>query len=72
VAPDLAQLVDEHHAQAAAAWPTVSVSLERFREHVERRVLERASEPADQVIRTLPAADLYLAAACMDGDPAAM
>jgi RNA polymerase sigma-70 factor, ECF subfamily len=72
VAPDLEKLVDEHHAQAAAAWPTFSVSLERFRAHVERRVIERASEPAEQVIKTLPAADLYLAAACMDGDPAAL
>jgi len=72
VAPDLAQLVDDHHAHARAAWPTFSLSLERFREHVERRVRERASEAPETVIRTLPAADLYLAAACSDGDPAAL
>lgn len=72
MAPDLAQLVDEHHAQAAAAWPTFSLPLERFRAHVERRVRDRASEDPEQVIRTLPAADLYLAAACSDGDPAAL
>jgi RNA polymerase sigma-70 factor (ECF subfamily) len=72
VAPDLAQLVDEHHAQAAAAWPTFSLPLERFRAHIERHVRARAGEAPEQVVRTLPAADLYLAAACMDGDPAAL
>ena len=72
MAPDLAKLVDEHHAQASAAWPTFVLPHERFREHVERRVRDRASEAPEQILRTLPAADLYLAAACSDGDSAAL
>jgi RNA polymerase sigma-70 factor (ECF subfamily) len=72
VAPDLVQLIDEHHARGRAAWPTVTLSVERFREHVEQRVRDRASEPAEDVVRSLPAADIYLAAACSDGDPAAL
>jgi RNA polymerase sigma-70 factor (ECF subfamily) len=72
VATDLAQLIDDQHAQGRAAWPTATLSRERFREHVERRIRDRASEDAEHVVRTLPAADLYLAAACSEGDPAAL
>jgi len=62
----------EQHTAAAATWPTVAVSEARYLEHLARRVRERAVEPAERVIATMPAADLYLAAACADGDAAAM
>jgi len=57
---------------AAATWPTVELTDARYLEHLARRVRERGSEPAERVIHTMPAADLYLAAACADGDPGAM
>jgi RNA polymerase sigma-70 factor, ECF subfamily len=62
----------EQHADAAATWPTVAVSEARYLEHLARRVRDRSGEPAERVIGTMPAADLYLAAACADGDAAAM
>jgi RNA polymerase sigma-70 factor (ECF subfamily) len=70
--PELAQVVAEQYREAAEAWPTFALSRERYDEHLARRVHDRAREPADRVIRTMPAADLYLAAACGDGDPAAL
>lgn len=72
MASDLTQLVDEQHGVASAAWPTITVTRERFREHVERCVRARNQEAAHEVVRSLPAADIYLAAACTDGDPSAL
>lgn len=66
------QVLAEQHRDGAAAWPTVTLSFERYREHVESRVHARASEPRERVITTLPATDMYLAAACADHDPAAL
>jgi len=65
-------LLVEQHADGAATWPTVTLSCERYIEHLARRVRDRASESAERVIRAMPAADLYLAGACADGDAAAL
>lgn len=64
VASDFSQRIDEHYATATAAWPTIQLSRERFREHVEAR-LRGAHD-------MLQSADVYLAAACADGDPVAL
>jgi RNA polymerase sigma-70 factor (ECF subfamily) len=40
--------------------------------HLADKLRERATEPADHVIRNIPGADLYLAAACASGDEAAI
>lgn len=69
---DLEQVLSEQYREAATAWPTFTLSRERYAEHVAMRVSARSDEPAERVIRTMPAADLYLAAACNDGDPAAL
>ena len=69
---DLDQVLADQHRDGAAAWPTVTLPLARYREHALARVAARASEPRERVIATLPAADLYLAAACADGNPAAL
>lgn len=69
---EFSQLLDEQYARGAAAWSTFSLSRERFREHVLARVQARNSEAAHDVLQSLPAADLYLAGACADGDPAAL
>jgi RNA polymerase sigma-70 factor, ECF subfamily len=66
-----ATLADQY-ADGAATWPTVTLPEARYLEHLARRVRERRGEPAERVVRTMPAADLYLAAACADGDEAAM
>lgn len=69
---DLDAVLAAHHADAAAAWPTLDVRFDRYLAQLARRVTERAGEPAERVIRTMPAADLYLAAACADGDEPAI
>ncbi len=65
-------VVVEQHRAAAAAWPTFALPYERYAAHLAARVHARAGEPAEHVIRTMPAADLYLVAACGDGDPLAL
>ncbi len=72
MASDLTKLIDEHYATAAAAWPTFAVTAERFHAHVLQRIDERSRERPEDILRALPAADLYLAAACIDGDGAAL
>ncbi|NVB82749.1 MAG: hypothetical protein HOV81_30510 [Kofleriaceae bacterium] len=68
----LAEVIATQHRAAAAAWPTFQLSLDRYRAHLAQRVADRAGEDAAHVVRTMPAADLYLAAACSDGDAAAL
>lgn len=68
----LEDVIAAQHRTAAAAWPTFALALDRYRAHLAQRVADRAGEDAEHVVRTMPAADLYLAAACSDGDPAAL
>lgn len=57
-----------HLAAAHAAWPAIALPDQRFLHHVAARMsAERAASFA-----ALPAADLYIALACLDGDPAAI
>jgi RNA polymerase sigma-70 factor, ECF subfamily len=65
---DLDALLSAQYAEAAAAWPTFTLSIDRYLAHLAARVRDRAGEPAERVIRTMPAADLYLAAACSESD----
>jgi RNA polymerase sigma-70 factor (ECF subfamily) len=65
-------LVVEQHRAATEAWPTFALPQERYAAYLAARVRARAQEPAEHVIRTMPAADLYLVAACSEGDPAAL
>lgn len=69
---DLESIVDGHYAAGRGAWPGVELARERFVEHLARRINARAPEPAERVLVTMPAADLYLAAACSEGDAAAL
>jgi RNA polymerase sigma-70 factor, ECF subfamily len=69
---NLAQILDDQCAAARAAWPTVSLAQERYVEELAARINARSTEPADRVLTTMPAADLYLAIACGDNDPAAL
>lgn len=69
---NLAQILDDQYAAGRAAWPTVALPRERFVDHLARRINARAAEPADRVLLTIPAADLYLAAACCEQDAAAL
>lgn len=59
------------YEEARAAWPTVHVTRERFAAHLASVLAARGEEPTETAIRSLPASDLYLAAACCDRDPAA-
>jgi RNA polymerase sigma-70 factor (ECF subfamily) len=69
---NLPAILDEQYADGAATWPTVALAPAAYARHLAERVSARASETADHIIRTIPAADLYLAAACTAGDEAAI
>ena len=69
---NLEAILDDKYADATANWPSVTLPIERYLAHLAKRITDRTDEPAERVIKTIPAADLYLAAACADGDQAAM
>lgn len=69
---DLDALLVAQLADARAAWPTVHLDDDAYLEHLAEKLGDRATEPAARVLQTLPAADLYLAAACTRGDAAAL
>ncbi|MDQ3365878.1 MAG: RNA polymerase subunit sigma-70 [Myxococcota bacterium] len=69
---DLEALLEQHLTDGAAAWPTIALDATGYLGHLADKLRTRADEPADRVIRTMPAADLYLAAACTAGDTAAI
>lgn len=69
---DLDTLLAAQLADGARAWPAVALEPAAYLRHLADKLRERASEPADHVVRTMPAADLYLAAACTAGDAAAI
>lgn len=62
----LGQLVNA----ARSAWPEVSLSPRAFATHLGARL--PAGEPPREALGAVQAADLYLAAACLAGDPAAL
>ena len=70
--PDLAALLGAQLETARAAWPTVQLADEAYLEHLAEKLCDRATEPAARVLETMPAADIYLAAACARGDEAAI
>jgi len=72
VDPELDAVIDAQLAEIRAAWPQLTVDDALYRRAIAARVASRAGETADRVVRTMPAADLYLAAACAVGDPAAI
>lgn len=69
---DLEALLAAQLEEGAQAWPTVALAPAGYLRYLADKLRERASEVADHVIRTMPGADLYLAAACTAGDPAAI
>jgi RNA polymerase sigma-70 factor (ECF subfamily) len=69
---DLDELVRAQLREGAREWPKVTVAEAIYVRYLADKLRERAGEPADHVIRSMPAADLYLAAACTAGDAAAI
>jgi RNA polymerase sigma-70 factor, ECF subfamily len=60
------------YADALMTWPQVALPEPRYLDQLARCIRDRAGEPAEHVITTMPAADLYLATACSDGRPGAL
>ena len=58
--------------EASAAWPTVALDPEVYLRFLADKLRERGTEPADHVITSMPASDLYLAAGCAAGEDAAI
>jgi RNA polymerase sigma-70 factor (ECF subfamily) len=69
---DLEELLVAQLAAGAAEWPTVALEPRIYLRHLADTLRERSDELAPHVIRTMPAADLYLAAACAAGHAAAI
>ena len=70
--PELEALLAQHLGAAAAAWPSIAIDAELYLRHLAAKLGERRAEPAAHVLATMPAADLYLAAACAAGDAQAL
>jgi RNA polymerase sigma-70 factor (ECF subfamily) len=64
----LEDLLRELYAAGQAQWPSVPLGLERFVRHLARHLPEGSGD----ALRTLHAADLYLACACAEGEPLAL
>jgi RNA polymerase sigma-70 factor (ECF subfamily) len=69
---DLEQLLATQLTTGEAEWPTLALEHTLYLRHLADKLRERSDELADRVIRTMPAADLYLAAGCTSGLPAAI
>jgi RNA polymerase sigma-70 factor (ECF subfamily) len=67
---ELERILADGLAAARAAWPSVEQPAERFVRHVAERVPRDV--PLGDALRAMRIADLYLAAACAGGDPAAL
>jgi RNA polymerase sigma-70 factor (ECF subfamily) len=70
--PDLDTLLADQLADGRTTWPAVSVDDDVYLRQLADAVRARADESAERVVRTMPGADLYLAAACAAGDPRAI
>jgi RNA polymerase sigma-70 factor (ECF subfamily) len=70
--PDLAELLAEQLADGRATWPDVPLDGAVYLRRLAAAVDARATESAERVMRTVPASDLYLAAACGAGDERAI
>jgi RNA polymerase sigma-70 factor (ECF subfamily) len=70
--PDLADVLADHLADGRATWPQVALADDDYVRHLAGAVRDRSGESAERVVRTMPAADLYLAAACSAGDARAI
>ncbi len=69
---DLEATLDRQWGDGSRAWPTVALAPEVYLRHLAACIRDRVNEPGAHVIRTMPATDLYLAAACAEKDPAAI
>jgi RNA polymerase sigma-70 factor, ECF subfamily len=68
----LAAAVEDLWSQAKAAWPTVAVAPETFWHHIAERLQPDPARELIDVLRSIRAADLYLAVGALQGDPAAV
>jgi RNA polymerase sigma-70 factor (ECF subfamily) len=69
---DLDEVLTAQYRTAAATWSTFELPREHYLAALAKRVAARADEPAERVVRDMPAGDLYLVAACEAGDPLAL
>lgn len=70
--PDLEAVLDDQLADGRSTWPEIAHDPDRYLRHLATTVDRRDADAAERVVRTVPAADLYLAAACAGGDARAV
>jgi RNA polymerase sigma-70 factor, ECF subfamily len=69
---DLAPLLASQLVEGRREFPGVVLEDTAYLSCLADKLRERAGEPAEQILRAMPAADLFLAAACAAGDEAAV
>jgi RNA polymerase sigma-70 factor (ECF subfamily) len=69
---DLDTVIAAHLDEGTREWPNVTLEPAVYLRYLADKLRERTDEPADHVVRTMPAAALSLAAACTAGDDAAI
>ncbi len=70
--PHFDQLVEQHWAEAIAAWPQFELPADRYFQYLADKMNHRDEASVRQMLQSVPAADLYLAAACTEGIEAAI
>ena len=69
---ELERMLDRAIDLARAAWPTVAVSEDTFLGHLAGALRQGAARSVEEWLARGTASDLYLACACVSGDPAAL
>src|SRR5204863_6450078 len=70
--PDLEDVLADQLADGRGTWPEVELDEADYLARLANAVRERSTESAERVVRTMPGADLYLAAPCTAGNPRAI
>ncbi len=69
---DLEDVLRAQVTDGARTWASVTLAEDGYLRVLADALHRRRTEPAERVLRTVPASDLYLAAACAQGVPAAV
>jgi len=70
--PDLDDVLADQLADGRATWPEVALEDAAYLVRLAAAIGDRPGESAERVVRTMPGADLFLAAACTTGDERAI
>ena len=70
--PNLAQLLGEHLKEVESVWPQISLEHRIYLSFLAKRFLGLQGLSLEERLEQMPSRDLYLACACIQGDPIAI